>query len=165
MKLYDIEKIAAHGGSLRCFIKNSGRIKETARCKKLLISEKKALHENAFLNFNYLIKKNSYNLKKKLQIFKSSGKKVIGYGAPARVATITNFSKIDSNLIEYIIDDSPLKQGRFSPGMHIKIKSRNNNLKNIDVVIVFAYEYFIDIKKYFKNNKVLFYKPIPFGKL
>ena len=50
--------------------------------------------------------------------------------------------------------------------MHIKILPRKNNLNNsINVVIVFAYEYFKDIKKYFKNKKVTFYKPIPFKKL
>ena len=94
------------------------------------------------------------------------GKKIIGYGAPARVSTITNVSKINSNLIKYIIDDSPLKQNRFTPGMHIKILPRKKNLNHsINVVIVFAYEYFKDIKKYFKNKKVTFYKPIPFKKL
>ena len=73
---------------------------------------------------------------------------------------------MDTKLIKYIIDDSPLKQNRFSPGMHIKILPRKNNInKKIDIVIVFAYEYFDDIKKYFKNVKVKFYKPIPFGRL
>ena len=91
---------------------------------------------------------------------------IIGYGSPARVSTITNVAKIDSNLIRYIIDDSPLKQNRFSPGMHIKILPRKKNInKNIDIVLVFAYEYFKDIKKFFGKFKVDFYKPIPFSKL
>ena len=91
---------------------------------------------------------------------------IIGYGSPARVSTITNVAKIDSGLIRYIIDDSPLKQNRFSPGMHIKILPRKNNInKNIDIVLVFAYEYFTDIKKFFRKFKVDFYKPIPFSKL
>ena len=78
---------------------------------------------------------------------------------------INHLSKIDSSLIKYIIDDSPLKQNRFTPGMHIKILPRKNNLSNIDIVIVFAYEYFKDIKKIFKNKNVIFFKPIPFNKL
>ena len=49
--------------------------------------------------------------------------------------------------------------------MHIKILPRKNNLSNIDIVIVFAYEYFKDIKKIFKNKNVIFFKPIPFNKL
>ena len=60
---------------------------------------------------------------------------------------ITNFSNIDTKLINYIIDDSPLKQNRFSPGKHIDILPRKFNIhKNIDIVIVFAFEYFKDIK-------------------
>ena len=166
MKLYDIEKIDAHGGSLRCFIKNSKNFKITDRCKKILVSERKKLNEKSFITFSKKIYGHSQYLKKKLIEFKNNGLNIIGYGAPARVSTITNFSKIDSSLIKYIIDDSPLKQNRFSPGMHIKIVPRKKNIsKKIDIVIVFAYEYFNDIKKYFKNKDVKFYKPVPFKKL
>ena len=50
--------------------------------------------------------------------------------------------------------------------MHIKILPRKNNInRKINIVIVFAYEYFEDIKKYFKNQKVKFFKPIPFERL
>ncbi len=166
MTLYDIEKINTHGGSLRCFIKNSRNIKITNRCKIILNDEKKQLSLNKFKKFNNKIYQSSKIFKDKLTSLKKKGSKIIGYGSPARVSTITNVAKINSNLIEYIIDDSPLKQNRFSPGMHIKILPRKNNISNqIDTVIVFAYEYFNDIKKYFGKRKIQFYKPIPFRKL
>ena len=166
MKLYDIEKIDAHGGSLRCFIKNSKNCKITKRCHKIFKSERENLNLKSFKHFNMEIYKNSKILKQNLKNYNKVGLNVIGYGAPARVSTITNFTKINSDLINYIIDDSPLKQGRFSPGMHIKILPRKNNINNkINIVIVFAYEYFKDIKKHFKDKKIKFYKPIPFGKL
>ena len=116
------------------------------------------------LNFiNKKIDKETYLFKNSLQKLKKDKKVVIGYGAPARVSTITNFAKIDNNLINYIIDDSPIKQNKFSPGKHIKILPRQKNInKKIDIVIVFAYEYFNDIKRKFKNIDVKFYKPIPF---
>ena len=166
MTLYDIEKINTHGGSLRCFIKNSRNTKITNRCKIILNDEKKQLSLSKFKKFNNKIYQSSKILKDKLTNLKKKGSKIIGYGSPARVSTITNVAKINSNLIEYIIDDSPLKQNRFSPGMHIKILPRKNNITNqIDTVIVFAYEYFNDIKKYFGKRKIQFYKPIPFRKL
>ena len=97
---------------------------------------------------------------------KLSNSKIIGYGAPARVATITNFLNIDTNLIPIIIDDSPLKQNRFSPGKHIKILNKKDvNLNKIDIVIVFAYEYFKEIKNNFKNKNIKFYKPFPFKRI
>ena len=53
-----------------------------------------------------------------------------------------------------------------SENKHIKIIPRKENiLKQIDIVIVFAFEYFEDIKKKFKGKKINFYKPIPFKKL
>ncbi len=166
MKLYDIEKINIHGGSLRCYIKNSLNQTETLRCKKILSNERKNLNLKAFNSFNKDIFKNSKMLREKLVNLNKKGYKIIGYGCPARVSTITNVSRIDSTLIQYIIDDSPLKQNRLTPGTHIKILPRKGNLNNkINIVIVFAYEYFKDIKKFFKNKKVNFYKPIPFGKL
>ena len=166
MTLYDIEKIDVHGGSLRCYIKNSLTPKITNRCKKILSDEKQNLNINSFKKFNKQIYLNSKILKDQLISFNKRGLNIIGYGSPARVSTITNVGKINSNLINYIIDDSPLKQNRYSPGMHIKILPRKNNInKNIDIVLVFAYEYFKDIKKYFNKIKVKFYKPIPFGTL
>ena len=165
MKLFDIEKIDVHGGSLRFYIKNSLNCKITKRCEKILNNEKQNLNLSIFNLFNKKIYKHSKYLKDQLIKFKQNNQNVIGYGCPARVSTITNFSKINSDLIKFIIDDSPLKQNRFTPGMHIKILPRKNNLSNIDIVIVFAYEYFKDIKKIFKNKNVIFFKPIPFNKL
>ncbi len=166
MKLYDIEKVNIHGGSLRLYIKNSLNCRVTKRCEKILINEEYNLTLKTFKRFENQIYKYSNLFKKELIKLKRNKHIVIGYGAPARVSTITNLSKIRSNLIKYIIDDSPLKQNRFTPGMHIKILPRKNNLDNkITIVIVFAYEYFRDIKKVFKNKKIMFFKPIPFSRL
>ena len=166
MSLYDIEKINIHGGSLRCYIKNSINYTKTKRCINILLEEKNNLKIKKFNEFNEKIKEFSKDFKNKLINLNKKNKFIIGYGAPARVSTITNVCDIDSNLIKYIIDDSPLKQNRFSPGKHISILPKKNNLtKKIDIVIVFAFEYFRDIKKNFKNCKVKFFKPIPFKKL
>jgi len=87
-------------------------------------------------------------LKNKLAEYKKDGLNVAGYGAPARVATICNYGSIGPSLIAFIVDDSPLKQNRFSPGTHIPIVSRNYLRDHAtDVLVVFAYEYFDDIKK------------------
>ena len=164
MALYDIEQINAHGGSLRCYIKNAKKFKKTDRCNKILKEERNKLNTKSLHKFNKEIYIQAKKFRNALVKLNSENKFVIGYGAPARVSTLTNVSNIDSNLIRYIIDDSPLKQDRFSPGKHIKINSRNKNItKKIDIVVVFAYEYFKEIRKNFNKYKVKFYKPIPFG--
>ncbi len=166
MSVYDIQEINIHGSSLRIFIKNKKSHRMTSRCKKILEKEKKNLTLRNLKKIKNQIKNESKIFKNKLQKLKKDKKIVIGYGAPARVSTITNFASIDSKLIDYIIDDSPIKQNKFTPGSHIKIlpKSKNINSK-INTVIIFAYEYFNDIKKNFKKYKVNFYKPIPFKKI
>ena len=89
------------------------------------------------------------------------GLKVAGYGAPARVATICNYGQIGPDLIEFIVDDSPLKQNRFSPGTHIPIVPNIHLAENRpDVLVVFAYEYFDDIKKKL-SGEYRFLIPIP----
>ena len=163
MTLYDIEIIDTHGGSLRLFIKNNLNVKKTSRCLDILKKEQNQLNVKTFKNFRLKIKKSSNKLLNQLNSYKKLKKTVIGYGSPARVSTITNFTNITSQHIEYIIDDNPIKQNKFTPGSHIRILPKKNNLNNkIDIVIVFAYEYFLDIKKHFKKLNVKFYKPIPF---
>ena len=163
MYLVDVEFINIHGGSLRCFIRKNKKYKISNRCIKILKSEKKFLNNSTLTKFNKKILEESIKFKKRLINYKNQSKKIIGYGAPARVATITNFSNINGELIEYLVDDNKLKQGKFSPGKHIKIFSRKKMYKTkIDIVIVFAYEYFSEIKKKFKSNKIKFFKPIPF---
>ena len=166
MSFYKIEKINIHGGSVRCYIRNNKYQKKTEKLVNFLNNEKTYLNLHELKKFNLKIRKESDKLFNTLKSFKLSNKRVIGYGAPARVSTITNYTNIDNTLIDYIIDDSHLKQNRFSPGKHIKIIPRNKaNLKIVDIVIVFAYEYFRDIRKKFANIKVKFYKPIPFDNL
>lgn len=163
MSLVDVEFINVHGGSIRCFIKNSKNIKPSKLINKIINNEKKELTCEMFQIFEQKINKEVENFKKELMILSKLGKKVIGYGAPARVATITNFAKINKNLIEYIVDDNILKQNRHTPGTHIPIKSRKKSKNdNIDVVVVFAYEYFNEIKEKMKDFNCDFYSPIPF---
>ena len=53
---------------------------------------------------------------------KSEGKKIVGISAPARSCTILNYCKIDSTLLDYVTESSPLKIGKYTPGSHLQIK-------------------------------------------
>ena len=57
-----------------------------------------------------------------LEKVRDKNKRVVGYGATSKSTTILNYSGIDKELIEFISDTTPLKQNKFSPGMHIPIK-------------------------------------------
>jgi len=166
MSFIDIEFINIHGGSIRCYIKNRKNLSPSTRLKQRIIDERKIINIKYLRKFEKEVYNQAKILKNKLLNYKQKGLKIIGYGSPARVSTITNLAKIDNKLIEYIIDDNPLKQNRFTPGMHIPIKNRSFLKKNsCDIVIVFAYDYFDDIKIKMLDQNCKFYKPIPFKKL
>ena len=136
MSLYDIEIIDIHGGSLRLYIKNSKFTKMTQRCVKILKKENLQLNIKNFKKINTRMLLESNKLRNSLKELRSKGKKIIGYGSPARVSTITNFAKINDKLIDYIIDDSPIKQNKYTPGSHIKILPRKGNINNkIDMLL------------------------------
>tara|TARA_B100000989_G_scaffold214069_1_gene162722 strand:- start:4379 stop:5557 length:1179 start_codon:yes stop_codon:yes gene_type:complete len=165
MHIEKIEFIQPHGGSVRCYIKNK-KNNINKKIKNIIKIEEKNLSIKNFKLFEKKIIYHSLKFKKALERFKNNNLIVGGYGAPARLSTITNFSNINKTLIKFIIDDSKLKQGRFSPGVHIPIKKFNYlSKKKCDILIVFAYDYFIDIKKKLQNYKFKFYKPFPFIKL
>ena len=74
----------------------------------------------------------------------------MGYGAPAKASTLINFFNI-SKYIHYIKDDNPLKNGKFIPNTNVEILNKFKKNK-IDAILVFAWNYFDEIKK--KNKKI-----------
>lgn len=163
MKVVEVEDIEPHGGSLKVTVcKNSCKFNPSERVKNKLKIEEKELSQENLLTFKEDVNKCIKEFKEKLQEFKEKGLKVCGYGSPARVSTICNFGGIDSSLIKFTVDDSPLKQNRFTPGTHIPILSKNDLEEfNPDFVVMFAYEYFQDIKKKL-SKKYNYIMPIPF---
>lgn len=149
--IFKVEKIDTHGGSIRCYIKKNF-IKKDLKIKSILRYEKKfGLHnKKLFLKF-------SNKLEKKKNIFKNfllknKGKNIVGYGAAAKTSTLLNFLEISDN-IQCIIDDNKLKQDYYIPGTKIKIVSKDKIDKKIDYLIVFAWNYFEEIKKKIKYAK------------
>ncbi len=165
MEIVDVKLIKPHGGSLQVYVKNKNKdVKISKSVKFMLKEEEKFISEN-FIKGKFEDFKNEINsLKTNLYKLKNKNKSIKGYGAPARLATITNFADIDKNLIDYVIDDSELKMNRFSPGKHIPIKSYSSE-DELRHVLLFAYEYYESIKKKIKHKNVEFYKPVPFKKL
>lgn len=163
MQLTDVEKIEPHGGSIRVTTCKNGRNPVLSdRINRFLSEEESALNPSKLKEFKNKVENYIAAFRNKLEEYQKLNLKVAGYGAPARVATITNFGKIDRSLIEFIVDDSPLKQNRFSPGMHIPIVTNGYLDKHKpNILVVFAYEYFDDIKKKTSNGGYRYLIAIP----
>lgn len=156
----DVEMIEPHGGSLRVTGKK-GRGKASARVAEMLEAERENLTQEALRAFAKRVDEGITAFRTALETFKQEGIVVAGYSAPARVATICNYGKIGPELIPFIVDDSPLKQGRTSPGTHIPIVPKEYLEKHqLDLLVVFAYEYLDDIRKK-TANKYRYFIPIP----
>lgn len=162
MSVVDVEEIVPHGGSIKVTVKKREHAHgHSDAVSAMLEREKHTLDPSALEEFKRAVAEQISALRKKLEEYKKKGLKVAGYGAPARVATITNYGKIGPDLVEFIVDDSPLKQNKLSPGMHIPIvESGHLKTSKPDVLVVFAYEYFDDIKKKVGGDYTFLF-PIP----
>jgi methylation protein EvaC len=77
---------------------------------------------------------------------KLAGRRVVGYGATSKSTTILNYCGIGPDLIEFISDTTPIKQGKFSPGMHIPVKPYAAFAKHYpDTVLLFAWNHQAEI--------------------
>ncbi len=163
MYIVDIEHISPHGGSIRVIThKNGHTAQQTQRFLDLLKEEECTLTFETMKSFSKTSESYVKAFKDKLIAYKEEGLSVAGYSAPARVSTICNFGNIGSDLIEFLIDDSPLKQNRTSPGTHIPIFSKEHLDKNeVDLLIVFAYEYLEDIRTKTSEKNYRYLIPIP----
>ena len=161
MYVADVEMIEPHGGSLRVTAKQKGVGMPSQAVTTLLSDEETALTSDRLKAFKKSVDENIAAFAAALKQFKEAGVRVAGYGAPARVTTICNYGKIGPDLIEFIVDDSPLKQNKFSPGTHIPIVP-NTYLQQVkpDLLVVFAYEYIDDIRKK-TGNAYRYFVPIP----
>ena len=86
------------------------------------------------------------NVKKNIENLKTNGKKIIGYGSPAKATTALNFFGISSE-IDYIVEDNNLKHNKIIPGVNIPIFSKTKITGKKNPVIVLAWNFFKEIKK------------------
>ena len=163
-RLEDAKLINVHGGSIRATFTAETDVKASRRAREILKQEQSHLSKKQLIDKLDQFSSSCKKLKKKINDFKNKNITLAAYGCPARFSTITNFAGITKNDIPYVIDDSPLKQGRLSPGKHIPIRPFNKN-ESVDVYIVFAYEYIESIKKKVENPNIKFFKPVPFQEI
>src|SRR3989339_2248229 len=149
MELIDIEPQITHGGSMRYFLANKGAYQVSNRVKEQINLEKEIGLEkmDVYQKFASNVKKSKDDLLEILRKIKSEGKTVIGYGATSKSTTIMNYCGITPDLIDYISDTTPIKQGKFSPGVHIPVKSYEHFVKKKpDYALLFAWNHKEEIR-------------------
>jgi methylation protein EvaC len=152
LELFDASPQSTHGGSMRYFICKNNTYKKTLRAKKLFNDEKKLKLEklNTYRLFAKRILNSRIKLVNLLKKLKKNNKTVYAYGATAKSTTIFNFCKIDEKLVNLYFDNTKIKQNKFSPGMHIKVKSFKELNKIPDYYFLSAWNHKDEI---FKKEK------------
>ena len=158
----------AQGGSLRVYASKNKNSKNQKSIKKQILKEKKQLNlfnVNTYKKFEKKIINCKNKLNSLIQNCINKNMSIAGYGAAAKTTTFLNYFKISEKNIKFIFDDNKLKQGLCIPGTKIKILDPlNMNKKNIDVLIIFAWNYaelIIAKNKKFKKKGGKFLIPFP----
>ena len=86
--------------------------------------------------------------------FKDEQKHIAGYGAPTKSTTLLSHFNIGKNILDFIVDDNPLKQGKFSPGFHIPIMNSDELYEKMpDYLVILAWNFSESIMRKHKKYK------------
>lgn len=125
LAVFDVDELPTHGGSLRLYARHEGDASKpvTAKVRDLLARERAGGMDGLgyYRSFGEKVRETKRRLLDFLLAAKRQGKQVVGYGAPAKGNTLLNYCGIRADFLDYTVDRSPQKQGRFLPGTHIPI--------------------------------------------
>jgi SAM-dependent methyltransferase len=125
MRIYDVEELWTHGGSLRVYACHAGDATHPSlsSVSELARREREAgLHRlDTYADFADRVRATKRKLLSFLIDAKSSGKSLAGYGAPGKGNTLLNYCGIRTDFLDYTVDRNPYKQGKYLPGTHIPI--------------------------------------------
>ncbi len=126
LRLFDVEELPTHGGSLRVYGAHHGDSSkpDTPRALEMREREREAGYEQlqTYTRFGAHVEADKRRILQFLIGLKSEGRRVVGYGAPAKGNTLLNYCGVRLDFLDYTVDLSPHKQGRFLPGSHIPIR-------------------------------------------
>ena len=164
LKIFHVEKIFTHGGSLRvygCHQTNNKKINKSV--SKILTEERNAglLKLKSYKNLQKNADKTKLEFINFLKKLKSKNKIISAYGAAAKGNTLLNFCNIKNDTIDFVFDASESKQNKYLPGSHIKILNPRSLLKKkVDYLLILPWNIKNEIMnsyKSLKNKGVIFF--------
>jgi len=161
LKKYNLRPIKAlrysiHGGTLRVLIgHDNGPVDAWQPCSSVeeILAEERYLKILSYTDWGKLIKRDILECKQFILSLKESGHTIAGFGAAAKGCTFLNAAELDYRHIEFVIDDTNIKQGKFIPGTGIEIVSREIlKVVNVDYIVILAHNFADYIIKLLKQN-------------
>lgn len=124
LTLFDVEKVATHGGSYRIYLAQENAQPQILDNVPSVLEEEKEkglLKLETYTNFQSKVDHLKYDILTKLIELKKAGARIAGYGAAAKGSTAFNYFGIRPDLVEFVCDRAPSKVGKYLPGCHIPI--------------------------------------------
>jgi hypothetical protein len=127
LPVFDVEELPTHGGSIRIY---AAHVEDSSRLVTERVTALRAREAEAgvgtlayYADFESRVRETKRKLLEFLIGAKRAGKRVVGYGAPGKGNTLLNYCGIRTDFLDFTVDRSPHKQGKFLPGTHIPILS------------------------------------------
>ena len=142
LEVFDVERQAVHGGSLRVFLQRAGARPIAAAVGRLAGEETAAGLTSAarYAGFSAEVRRVCVELPALLRRLRAEGRRLAAYGAPAKGTVLLNACGIGTDLLEFTVDRSPHKQGRLMPGVRLPIRPAEDLVKAMpDVTLLLAW--------------------------
>lgn len=148
LSIINTEFLDIHGGSLRLVISKSN-------ASAIVTPLDKEYHDiDQYLTWGKSIQNRIEKSREFICDLKSKGYRIAGFGAAAKGCIFLNTAKIDHTILDYVIDDTDIKQGKFIPGTGIEVVNRDT-LKNnpVDYIVILAHNFSDYIVRSLQNQK------------
>lgn len=171
MQVFDVQKQDIHGGTVRVFIGHEGQHDINPAVQEFVTKERAGGYHDTqkYLDWKRTVDDLIEDLKKQLQALKQGGARIAAFAASAKGNTLLNACRLDANTIEYIVDDTPEKIGRFSPGTGIPVVDRSKLAADPpDYLVILAWNFareIIDGTGEFSEQGGRYIIPIPSFKI
>jgi SAM-dependent methyltransferase len=168
LRVVRVDRVPVHGGSIRVWFARADAVADHApEVLDLVAAERRAgMADPARLRrFATDVAANRERLRTLLGELRAGGATVAAYGAPAKGNTLLNYCDIGTDLVAWTVDRSPLKQGRYTPGMHLAILPPEVLLeRQPDYVLILAWNFADEIiaqQAAYRQRGGRFILPIP----